>query len=448
MFSFSLEMIDYQVKDKFPGDLASIVSSIYEDLDSGKLKDNEEVVKKYGARVCKLIKDRFGLNMLTDPLLHNYMPAAILPFSSDYLLNINKAVATELDVGTATKAMLNMFNPQHKELVSHLKKVVKEREDSYKRIHNKKGYVDNKYAKVGGYLSEVRHYLIVNYVILKEMGLTPKETAAVITHEVGHAFLGLETHYKLSTTNSAISNVLEDLNKNKPDRAYYTFKRYFGDKELKESMLSKDSDIVDFYGPLASRYIKELNSVNMNNKYDETNFENLADSFATRMGMGGDVVTGLNKIHALYDGTVHTSVNAMYLTNFVNTLVIAGFTLIFIPPLGGVLIALLLALRGSSNIDMTYDLPLDRYNRIRNSIVDNLKDTRLPKDYTLSLLDQFDTITKILEVTYQRKGILDTVADIFIPKNRDVVYYRNLQQKTENALNNILFVNSARLRTS
>lgn len=444
VLNFSLEMIDYQVKDRFPVDLSKIVSRIFDDLDVGM--NNQDVIKKHGKDLTKVIKGRLGLNVEIDPILHYYLPAAILPFSSDYMLNANRGTV-EVGFKTATSAMVNMFHPSYRDVSKHLEKVLKERELSMKKIHNKKGFVNTKHARVGGYLSEVRHYLIVNYEVLKkELGLTVDEVVAVVLHELGHAFVGLETHYKLNTTNSAISDILEELNKNKVDVARYKFKRYFGDQELIESAIGEDSEVVDFYGPLARRYMKDLNSLNMNAKYDETNFENLADNFATRFGVGKDLVTGLHKIHMQYDMTIHTSKARMYVNHLVNLLAMAAFAIVFIPPMGGVLIGLLLAFSGTANTDMTYDLPLDRYNRVKNAIVGNLKDKGLPVEYTRSLIEQFESIDYIIQNTYQRKGILDTVADFFIPKNRDAVYYRAIQQDVENALNNVLFVNSAKLR--
>lgn len=86
---------------------------------------------------------------------------------------------------------------------------------------------------VGGYLADVKHILIINFFKLKMDGLSSEEVAAVITHEIGHAFDGLSAHYKMHTTNSAIMDTLNQLNENKTEKAFYTFKRHFTGKHLR-----------------------------------------------------------------------------------------------------------------------------------------------------------------------------------------------------------------------
>ena len=50
-------------------------------------------------------------------------------------------------------------------------------------------------------------------------------------------------------------------------------------KDLEEKSLGTKEEIYDFYGKLANTYLGELNSQIVNNKYDQTNYENLAYCF-------------------------------------------------------------------------------------------------------------------------------------------------------------------------
>lgn len=443
MFNLSMEMIDYQVNDFFPPALEKIVSKIKKDLEQSILVSNKEVINEYGSDITDLIFKRFGLTMTMDPVLHYYLPAAIIPFTGDNLLSV-KGIPD---------SFINMASKRDKvngvTLVKHIEKVMKDKEKEARKLHNKKGFVNTKYAKVGGYLSDVRHYLIVNFVDLLKEGISPLGVVAVIVHEIGHAFTGLETHYRSVTTNNSIGDVLSELNKNKPDKAVYQFKRHFGKDELIEAGLNEDSEITDFYGVLAGKYIKSLDSQNYNAKYDENNFENMADSFAARMGLGKEIVEALYILHKKYDYSLHSSATLYYINNFISFLSVVFFFFVFLPPLGGVLLFILFSMAGAgaSGADGTYDLPLDRFNRVKNSIVGNLKDTRLPKEYTKSLIDQIDVIEFILDNTYYSKGVIATVIDNLMSKDRNAVYYRVIQQDVENALNNSLFVGSAKLRS-
>lgn len=444
MVKLSLEVIDYQVQDKFPGQLRSVVESIYEGLDKGTFKNNSDVIKsKHSKQIETLVMERLGLNIVMDPKLHMYFPAAIIPFSSDYMLKASSPNGVSDASGPG--GFLSSIFGSNKGIVNHIRKIETERSKGLNKLNNKRGFVDTKRARVGGYLSEVKHYLIVNFVTLKNLGLNPAETVAVIVHELGHAFSGLETHYRFTTTNSAISSIMEDLNGNKPDKAYYKYKRYFGAEDLQKAAINENSEITDFYGPLASRYINCLDSNVLNNKYDETNFEYLADNFGSRFGLGQDLVTGLHHIHKRYDYSITSSrafFFSMHLIDIAGIAILLSMSL----PIGAIIIGLLFLFNGSGSADMTYDLAKDRYGRIRNSIVDNLKDPYLPKEYSENLISQFEHIDAIMEDSITIKLVMDIVADFVKPGSRDASYYIGIQQQAENALNNTLFVKSAKLR--
>lgn len=440
MQPLAMEIIDYQNGDQFPIKLQAVIDEIYTDIDSGRVKSNQKLITEteHSKRIVKLIRDRFNLNVELDAVLANYLPAAILPFSGDYLASVNGVN------GLTTSSLSELFGSTN--IFKHIKAMEKTRDDYYKRIHNRNGFADTKHARVGGYLADVKHYLILNFFVLKDIGLTSKEVVATIIHEVGHAWEGLESHFRLMTNNRSIVEVLNDLNQNKPEKAYYTFKRHFGPEELEKASLSKDSTITDFYGPLAGRYISTLESQLINNKYDETNYENLADSFAVRFGLGAPLVSGLKKIFDHNGTTVANSVPCFFFLYFVEVMMFAMSLVLF--GLGGLIIfGLVFAFfSGTHKQDMTYDTVHDRYNRIRNGIIRNLKDKNLPKEYTEDLLRQFVFVDEILSKSNNMKGLMTLIADYIKPSAREVVYYVKVQQTIENSLDNVLFVKSAQLR--
>lgn len=443
MSFFSLEQIYFQNNDPFKESLTGLVNNIYKAMDKKVVKNNTDILKNstYGKELVKLIKDRFNLTVELDDKLSMLLPAAIIPFSSDYLL------ATKGVNQFSTNFFSELFGSTN--ITGRLRTIEKERSDIYKRINNRKGFVDFKSARVGGYLGDVKHFLIVNFYTLRNEGLTTEEVAAVIVHEIGHAFDGLSAHYRMHTSNAAIMDTLNDLNGNKIEKAFYTFKRHFDAKDLEEAKLSKDSHITDFYGPLASRYMKDLASTIHNSKYDETNFEAMADSFAVRMGFGKDIVSGLERLYSK-QGISPTNSRKFYYILFIIEAIVITSCLV----LGGVFGILLLGLvftffSGTHLKDLTYDIPYDRFNRIRNGIISNLKDRTLPKEYTEDLLSQLNYIDGILNATKSFKGyksIFTYIADAVKPGAREAVMYIEIQQTIENSLNNNLFQKSAQLR--
>ena len=75
---------------------------------------------------------------------------------------------------------------------------------------------------------------------------------------------------------------------------------------------------------------------------------------------------------------------------------------------------------GTKDSVLTYDNPKERYNRIRNSITNNLKNTDLPDDMVKMLLAQWTKITEILDEVINNKILPQVIADSFIPSNRSI----------------------------
>lgn len=438
---YAMEVIDYQNGDDFGDRLSLLVEQIYAGIEAGTYKSNDDLFKTdVPKQLEKMIKDRFGLNIKMDTKLHHYLPAAIIPFSSDYLAGVS--TASEF-VNSHFEKMFGATN-----IFRHVKGIEKERQDYYKRIHNRTGYFNRKHAKVGGYLADVRHYLIINFFSLKDYKLTPKEVAGVVMHEIGHALSGLVGHYKLMTNNSAITEVLNELNKNNTEKALYVFKRHFGAEDIVAADLSSDSPIVDFYPLLAKQYLGTLESQMLNGKYDQTNFENLADTFATKFNLGKELVTGLQKIH-LEHGSVIEDSRIRYFISYAVQAISIAFCMVMFGVFGLAFFTIvILFFSGTAKTNMTYDIPVDRYNRIRNTIIANLSNPNLPKEFAKDLLVQIEAIDTIIKKTDNIPSVSDLVADLILPSNREAKHYIEVQQTIENNLNTILFVKSAQLRHS
>lgn len=438
----SLETIDYQIKDRFPDQLERIVEEIYHALNKEQYKSGKASIDHHSAmhEMEKLIFDRFGLTVLYKGELKSFSPAAIIPFFKDY----------ERTNGYVQGVIDSMHMAADIRAVESIRKIIKERRDSAKRIHNKTGYVNTKLARVGGYMSEVRHYLIVDFAYLKNhVDISPREMVAIIMHEIGHAFDGLEEHYRVQTTNRAIFDVLADLNSAKPDKVLYKYKHAFSGQEYKDSQLSTSKDRQDFCADLAMKYVGGVESQLQSAKYDETNFENMADSFATRFGLGKELASGLRKLYAYSGALMRNNTSMRTLAVSLEVLVMA--TLFLLVPIYGFIIYTVVMsylLRISAGT-MTYDEIMDRVTRIRNTIVHSLlKDPNMPKDVVVDALEQIDYIESMAKESMVYKSLLADLGDVMYSDARRDKYYIDLQQNIEAQLNNRLFIQSAKLRTS
>lgn len=437
--ALSLETIDYQHKDSFPIALERIIDDLYDGLTSNKYSNTEQLIKKHPAAklISPLIKDRFNMDVELTDNLYVLAPAAVIPFFGDYYRHDVKQ-----------QGFLDLFKFNGLGMVESIEKIVKDRKATLKKIHGKTGFVNTKLARVGGYLAEVRHYLIVDFKWLQETGITSKEAVAIILHEIGHAFDGLEEHYRLETTNRAILDILTDLNDNKPDAAIYRFKKTFNRADFENAQLSGEKERQDFCGELAREYIGTVQSQLQSGKYDSTNFENMADAFATRFGMGKYLVSALHKLMSTHGYVREDSLTTRVIYYTIDVMFIMAMFLVF--PTYGVIVYLVCIayLTNTSNADMTYDEPIERYQRIRNTVVNALKKVDLPKDIVKDLLEQLDYIETTIKNSVHLKGVATVVGDIVFSDARRDKYYIDLQRRIEDSLNNSLFVKSAQLRTS
>lgn len=441
--SISLELIDYQNNDPFPGKLAKPVEGVYKEIDNKVYMDNKTLIEKstYIKDIEKLIKDRFNLNIQFAKTFHVISPAAIIPFFGDYLRDLNGLKGLGSDLVSKLFSGFNDFMQENNA-------VEKERRELLNRLHNKKGYIDLKNARVGGYLSEVKHYLIIDFFTMKRLGLTERELVAVILHEIGHAFTGLEYHHKLEKINSTIADILDNINKNKMDKAVYIFKKNFSKKEFENISANSKSEIYDFYGALALTYLDEIKTQMVDSKYDETNFENLADSFASRFNMYKELVSGLDKVLRVY-GQVFDNTPSQYATVFIVEILLFALYMVLFTPIGGIIAAALFITMNKSDIQvMVYDNPKDRYERIKNSLINNIKNINMPEELLKDLLEQFFFIDQVVQKSGYFESIYKKVADIIFTSNRRANYYIKIQQDIEKGLNNKLFVSAARLKVS
>lgn len=439
--SFALETIDYQIKDSFPKVMIGLVGSVYSEIDKRKLSNTRQLITGDGpaAEIEKVIFQRLGMKVKFTKELHAITPAAVIPFFGDYFRNakeMNKFQAGELST---------LFSFSHK-AVQEYQQLEKHRKAQLKKLDGRTGYIDTKTAKVGGYLSEIEHYLIIDFVLLKEFGLSVEETVAVMLHELGHAFDGLEEHNRLESTNRSIYDILTELNGKDYEKASYLFKNKFTKEEFKDSMLKDDKQRHDFCGKLAKAYLGEVRSQIYNSKYNETNYENMSDTFATRFGMGKELVSALVKLIASHGGVLPNN-KLIYVAAASLDLLGAAATFLIFPVWGALVFwGIMLMLYNSDSVDMTYDFPMDRFNRVRNTIIGALKKLDMPKEVVQEFLTQYDYITQILESYMAPKGLSYELADVLLPHAREARYYSDLQKSLENSLNNELFVKSAQLK--
>jgi hypothetical protein len=431
-FNIAQEMIDFQ-NQNFPIKLESLISEIKNKIFNKTYQDAQSVssgpeVKK----IEELVEDRLGLkiDMETDSSL-----AAVMPF----YMNRHHVFLNDMWRGVN-------ITDQSKKL---------------KDLEDKKGWIDLKEAKLGGIFSTYTNTVWMNFHDLFDVyELTVGEVTGILLHELGHAFEVYEYADRIDSVNQMLATVARNVGSKDPEKKItyvYTELQKFNDKikvDEVNKMVNGNRIIAGYYW---YKYIIESSGVTSRykqgiNKYDNTSFERLADSFAGRFGYGRQVVTGLDKLsiaHAYPEKSTGLSVfyNILGLLYMLTVaLVVAGVvtgitfgSILFFAFTG----FLFLLTSGEDYKDYTYDELKQRYKRIRFDMVEFLKDPKVKKDEAKKVIADIHLIDQVIDATIVHWTFVQTLSNVFFSSNRKAATAIKEEQLLEDLAHNELFVKAA-----
>lgn len=426
---FSVESIQTQL-DHFGEQLEAVVSDIVTEIKDGGNKPITLSIKD--PRILKMTDMIFQRTGMKVDIITNELLAAILPFYS----NKNHIFIPEFFRGE-----LNIR--EQNKLLSSFK--------------DSKGTVNLEKAKVSGIYSEYEHPFYVNF---NELVINHDFNAALITacmlHELGHGFDACYFADRTDTTNQVMANIARNLLGDEHGDVEYIY------KELVKISPSATKATVDkmVNGPRVvagatwfKEVVKVVYSQTVNSKYNETSFEQGADSFASRFGYGKQLIIALDKLHRYSPEKSKGMRVFVQLTAAAATIVLASliFSLLSAGAIGVALVAMfykfifLSAFREDFK-DYTYDELKQRYLRIRSDVVDQLKNTKLPKDTVNALLSDLYTMDTCIKETAKIKTMPGYISNFIFSGARAAEDSINDQQLMEALASNDLFIHAAALR--
>lgn len=431
-----LEMIDYQ-KDGFGKTLENFFKQIEADINSREFRNRKELQDSdYPAQLEKLVLSRFGLKLIVT--MDTNCAGAIMPY---YANNQHILAANWIREWLDDEVSFNKIR---------------------KDIANKTGTIDLKKAKLGGIFSVYVHQCWLDvYGMLLDFKLSAAQIAAILLHEIGHAFTFYEYADRLTRTNQVMLDVTEHLFSKKekdPEYVYAEVKKIKDiTKEEAEVLVSGNRIIAGV--KLSRIYVETVGSAMANDKYNDTASEQLADMFASRFGMGRELIQALECIYKAYGGAFDHKKGVgrffMYLFTFLAEMALPAFIFMYCFPvsiplgvaLGSLILVLLVYNSGDAVRDMTYDDLKQRYVRIRQEYISAVKDKDLDISTLKSHIDRLDVVDKIIADMKPFKGFLNIVSNVVFSVNRDAKADIELQQLIENLAHNDLFLMSAKFRT-
>lgn len=310
-----------------------------------------------------------------------------------------------------------------------------------------KGILDLNASYVGGYFADmkpVRMYLNAPmiygnkgllYKLFDGREYTSGELSAIVLHEIGHIWAFLEMMVRFRTTSQVLASMVRELDGTEDHGKRELIIREAGSQlnlaTVDAMDLSTKSNMTVYTIIISS--VARLNRSQTGDGYDINSFETLADQFAVRHGAARDMATGLDK---MYKGTI-------YRRNF-STYVFAELFKIFLVGLGAVefsigmvvggintYIILATLIAADSHHDW-YEKGGARFKRIRNQLVEELKDPSISKENSIRVRDDIDIIDKLNEKYTDYTQLLGLVYDYLIPsgisKRKQIEFTQSLEE--------------------
>jgi len=393
---------------------------------SDKLKSmfKDSVITKSLENINRTLKNRFGINYA----VYNTMKGSfyIITPPLDY-----KTVSLAIDNLDALFPKKQSISILWETLASQNEKrmyeVMKNITDALKQ--NKLKVYPNKLYVKG--LDNVEFPIYINFMEAIVKNVTPTELVAIMLHEVGHAFTYVE--YMFTTTKNTLvlleNFMYEKFTKNKSDIESITI-------ALEDTGIKVDSKSA--IGILQALDIFVIKTYKLDTKKGIMNidFERLADQFATKLGMGDSLASGLVKLASL--GTIETNdtktteikpinpfiktikIFIILITTLLTLIVfnifgilILGFILgiklltFILGFIANIILNMLKAIFGSKEQNQHYDDLFKRLRKIRTELVRELRKLD-PKDGIGSsiILEQIESIDNTMKLIKERFSIL------------------------------------------
>lgn len=312
------------------------------------------------------------------------------------------------------------------------------------------GSIDRGRGRVTGVFSNIVTTVSVGTGLWTQANLTPEEVTAVMLHELGHIYSFFETLVYSATTNMTISSAAQALAKIDKDEDRLTLvhetAKILGAKvedpaALARKGLRKETFAVIF---LKASMDSDLRATHGSFRYDMRSSEFLADQFAARYGAGRDLVVGLDKMMRAMGVGHRYSLPTFMFIQAVQVAWLLVFT-VFATPMA--ILAVLLYTLNPHIENKMYDDPAERLARIKQDLVQSLKDTSLPPKVRQQLLDDIHSIDKVREGVVDRRGLFNYCWLMLTSSRREQYSQMKSQQELERLVNNDLFVKAAQFKT-
>lgn len=381
-----------------------------------KISDSELVIN-----ISKIIKHHTGLNVTLN--IANNNPQVTIPMVNKNNVLVNSVIRNVVSSSDGLK------------IIAESKGAAK-------------GSVNLKTGEVSGIFSEVSSTIDMPTYMFTTMQFTPEEISAIVLHEIGHLVVYYEYMSRTVSTNQALAGVSKALDKSgtveEREAVLITAKTALRLKDLDAKLLAKSNNKKVAEIVIITNIVKETVSELGCNIYDVSTWEYLADQYAARHGAGRYLATGLEKIYKSIGNISFRSTPTYLAMEALKVLLIISPIMLLITAESMLGLGMVLMMLDSDN--PTYDRPGERIKRIRDQIVENLKDKKLDKDDIERLNADIAAIDVILKEVDDRRQFISVLWDIVSSTSRKARNQESLQKELEDLIVNDLFVMASKLK--
>lgn len=305
------------------------------------------------------------------------------------------------------------------------------------------GTIDLERSRVTGDFAKIYNEIHVGQELLnKNSPFTPGEVAGMFLHEIGHIFIVYEMSSRFTRTNflleAGMKKMLNCETQEQRIQVLSYLENLFDEKVDDVERITAVKKEKDYYRTVfLTLAVRESQSQLGYNVYDMRACEQLADQFASRHGMGRDLVTALDKVHRWYDDRAYWG---SFQQGFMFVLELLTFIPISVVTFGLPFI-LLTYINHSS-----YDPIPRRLEKFKLDIHNALKDRNLSKKERDRIMIDLTIVENTLKEVKDNPSFYEFIWNKVIPFGRSERKEIVFNEELERMLNNSLFGASAALR--
>lgn len=317
-----------------------------------------------------------------------------------------------------------------------------------------KGLVNINRSWVDGVFADMPCVVHMSVEMFTGTKFSVEELAAIILHELGHLFTYCEYMNRTTSTNQVLAGLAKSLDASAgvEDREVVLLSAKkalrLNDLDVKELAKSKNTMVVEavILATTARASVHELGS----NVYDLNSWEQLSDAFAARHGAARPLITALDRLlrdarHSSFRSTpMFLGLEAFKLAALIAPFFLPGVGVM--PVVKELMVEVSLIMMMHDTHIVTYDRPGARFQRVRNDIVQCLKDRTLPKETQQALTEDLVVIDEILKGVNDRRQLMSVVWDSIVPSARRAYSQERLQRELEDLATSDLFLKAAELK--